>query len=53
MIDFETLFAEVEGLQKELKNFHRGLITYSEIEHTLVNIDVIVDILLNNNRKEN
>ena len=50
MIDFETLFKEVEGLQKELKNFHRGLILYSEIEHTLVNISIIVDILLNNNR---
>lgn len=52
MLAFETLFKEVEGLQKQLKSFHRGLITYSEIEHTLVNIDVIVDILLNNNRKE-
>lgn len=50
MMDFETLFAEVECLQKELKNFHRGLIPYSEIEHTLVNIDVIVDLLLNDNR---
>ena len=42
MIDFETLFKEVEGLQKELKSFQRGLISYGEVYH--------VDILLNNDR---
>ena len=53
MLAFETLFKEVEHLQKELKSFQRGLISYGEVYHTLVNISVLVDILLNNNRKEN
>lgn len=50
MIDFETLFKEVECLQKELKNFQRGLISYGEVYRRLVNISVLVEYLLENNQ---
>ena len=49
MLAFETLFKEVEGLQKELKSFQRGLISYGEVYHTLVNISVLVEYLLEYN----
>ena len=50
MLAFETLFKEVEGLQKELKSFQRGLISYGEVYHTLVNISVLVEYLLEYNQ---
>lgn len=45
----ETLFKEVEHLQKELKSFQRGLISYGEVYRTLVNISVLVEYLLEYN----
>ena len=45
----ETLFKEVEHLQKEIKSFQRGLISYGEVYHTLVHIGVLVEYLLEYN----
>ena len=53
MLTFETLFKEVEHLQKELKSFQRGLISYGEVYHTLVNINVLVAYLLKYNQNDN
>lgn len=50
MGNFETLFKEVECLQKELKNFQRGLISYGEVYRRLVNISVLVEYLLEYNQ---
>lgn len=49
MDNFKTLVAEVEVLQKELKSFQRGLTSYGEVYHTLVNISVLVEHLLEYN----
>lgn len=50
MDNFKTLFKEVECLQKELKNFQRGLISYGEVYRRLVNISVLVEDLLEYNQ---
>ena len=52
MGNFEILFKEVEHLQKELKSFQRGLISYGEVYHTLVNISVLVEYLLEYNQND-
>lgn len=53
MLLFETLFKEVEYLQKGLKSFKRGLISYGEVYHRLVNISVLVEHLLEYNQNDN
>lgn len=50
MGNFKTLFKEVELLQEDIRKYKKGLIPYSDINERLINISVLVDILLNNNR---
>lgn len=44
---YMCLFKEVSCLQKDIKLYTRGLITYEEVKQRLVNISVLVDHLLN------
>ena len=48
----ETLFKEVEHLQKEFKSFQRGLISYGEVYRTLSHISVLVEYLLEYNQND-
>lgn len=46
MVNFETLFKEVELLKEDIKKYNKGLIPYRAINERLNNISVLVEILL-------